>query len=66
MFYVSAASRFSPSLPLLSFTFGPIPSPESNWLVTHLTHGRWSARLYQICLSYARCFSCLFSSFWRF
>src|SRR6516164_3952207 len=53
MFYVSAASRlsvaFSPSLPLLSFTFGPIPSPESNWLGTHLTHGRWSARLYQIC-----------------
>jgi hypothetical protein len=25
--------------------------PESNWLVTQLTHGRWSARLYQICFS---------------
>jgi hypothetical protein len=28
-------------------TFGPLPSPESNWLGTQLTHGRWSAHLYQ-------------------
>ena len=51
MFYVSVASRlsvaFSPFLPLLSFAFGPITSPESNWLGTQLTHGRWLARLYQ-------------------
>ena len=40
MFYVSVASHataFSPSLPLLFFTFGPIPSPESSWLGTQLT-----------------------------
>src|SRR5215469_3088706 len=40
MFYVSVASR-------LSVAFGPITSPESNWLGTQLTHGRWLARLYQ-------------------
>jgi len=28
-------------------TFGPILAPKSNWLGTQLTHGRWSARLYQ-------------------
>jgi hypothetical protein len=33
------------------YTRGAIASPESNWLVTQLTHGRWSARLYQICFS---------------
>jgi hypothetical protein len=51
MFHVSVASRlsvaFSPFLPLLSFAFGPITSPESNWLGTQLTDGRWLARLYQ-------------------
>ena len=28
-------------------TFGPLPSPESNWPGTELTHGLWSARLCQ-------------------
>jgi len=28
------------------YTRRAIASPESNWLVTQLTHGRWSARCY--------------------